>query len=67
MYDVILPVVLATGGATTTVPSWISGLEFDGLTATAEALAGVVAPVIVSVLAFVIGLKLLKKFANKIG
>ena len=65
MYDFIIPVVLATGG--TTAPSWISSLDFSGLTDTANSLASAVAPVIVSVLAFVIGLKLLKKFANKIG
>lgn len=65
MYDFLAPVVLATGGSTT--PAWISSLDFSGLTTTANDLAAAVAPVIVSILGIVIGIKLLKKFGNKIG
>ena len=50
-----------------TTPAWISSLDFSGLTSTANDLAAAVAPVIVSILGIVIGIKLLKKFGNKIG
>lgn len=65
MYDFLYPVVLATGGSTT--PSWISSLDFSGVTDTANALAGAVAPAIVAILGVVISIRLLKKFGNKIG
>lgn len=65
MYDFLYPVVLATGGSTT--PSWISSLDFSGVTDTANELAGVVAPAIVAILGVVISIRLLKKFGNKIG
>lgn len=65
MYDLLAPVVLATTGTST--PAWLSSVDFSGLETTAESLAGVVAPVIVTIMGIVIGIKLLKKFGNKIG
>lgn len=54
--------------ATSTTPTWIpSASDFASVTDTANALAGVVAPVIVSILAVTLGIKMLKKFGNKIG
>lgn len=64
MYEVLAPVVLAT---TTTTPTWLSEVDFSGLETTASSLAGIVAPVIVTIMGIVIGIKLLKKFGNKIG
>lgn len=59
---------LATVIGTSTTPSWLpTATDFAGVTDTASALAGVVAPVIISVMAIVIGIKLMKKFVNKIG
>lgn len=64
MIDYALVSVLGDG----TTPTWLpTATDFAGVTDTATALAGVVAPVIVSVMAIVIGIKLMKKFVNKIG
>ena len=67
MYDVLTPVVLATGGSTTSLPAWMGNVTFTDITDTAQAVGGAVVPVILTVLGVVIGIKLLKKFANKIG
>ena len=67
MYDVLTPVVLATGGSSTSLPTWMGNVTFTDITDTAEAIGGAVVPVIIAVLGVVIGIKLLKKFANKIG
>lgn len=63
MYEIAT--VLATGGST--VPSWISSLDFSSLSDTAVALAGAVSVPIVAILAVELSIKLLKKFGNKIG
>lgn len=63
MYEVLAP-VLAT---TVTTPAWLTNVDFSGISTTAESLAGTVAPVIVTIMGIVIGIKLLKKFGNKIG
>lgn len=64
MYELLYQVGVAT---TTTTPTWISNLDFSGITDTANSLAGAVAPAIVAILGVVISIKLLKKFGNKIG
>lgn len=64
MYDLLYQVGVAT---TTNTPTWISNLDFSGITDTANSLAGAVAPAIVAILGVVISIKLLKKFGNKIG
>lgn len=58
--------VVTTLGTTTT-PTWLNDVNFSSVQTVAESLAGTVAPVIVTVMGVVIGIKLLKKFGNKIG
>lgn len=57
--------LLTLGDATT--PTWITNLDFSTVTSNAEAIAGAVVPVIVTVLGLTIAVRLLKSFANKIG
>lgn len=62
----IYDLVVTTLGTTTT-PAWLGDVNFNSVQTVAESLAGTVAPVIVTVMGVVIGIKLLKKFGNKIG
>lgn len=64
MIPVMYEVITAT---TTTTPAWLSSVDFSNLTTVAESLAGIVAPVIVTIMGIGLGLSLLKKFGRKIS
>ncbi|MGN0607367.1 MAG: major coat protein [Oscillospiraceae bacterium] len=49
------------------VTSFIDSVDFSGITDMATSVAGKAVPVIVGVLVITIGVKLVKKFGNKIG
>ena len=50
--DVLVPTLFAEG---TTLPTWMGNVTFTDLTTTAEALASVVVPVIVSIMGIIVG------------
>lgn len=61
--DVLVPALFAEGA---TLPTWMGNVTFTELTTTAESLASVVVPVIVSIMGIVVGINLLKRFVRKI-
>lgn len=67
MYDLML-VTSVVGDGTATLPTWMGDVStaLSGLTSTAESIASVVVPIIVSVMGIVVGIRLLKKFIGKI-
>lgn len=67
MYDVML-VTSVLGEGTSSLPTWMGDVStaLSGLTSTAESIASVVVPIVVSVMGIVVGIRLLKKFIGKI-
>lgn len=64
MVDTIVYTLATT---TTNTPQWISDLDFTQFTTMAGDIAAKVGPVVVAIGAVVLGIKLVKKFMNKIG
>ena len=53
--------------AEVTVPSFIDTVDFTPIQAMAEALAVKAVPVVIAVLVVFVGIKLIKRFGNKVG